>query len=175
MFYFWLVIIVLGLIAELIKPMYLFGACFSLAGIIPFFMSISSIDSPWYIVFQILIFVIIALLLIFLLRKKVVSWLENYSKKLSVIDSIGVLQKDEDTYFCVIEDNRCEILYVPDIESLLGKNVKIIGIKNGKYKIEQIDDNSANETPEKSEENKTTQNDDLKNEDIKTNRDNENR
>lgn len=166
MFYFWLVIIVLGLIAELIKPMYLFGACFSLAGIIPFFMSISSIDSPWYIVFQILIFVIIALLLIFLLRKKVVSWLENYSKKLSVIDSIGVLQKDENTYFCVIDDNRCEILYVPDIESLLGKNVKIIGIKNGKYKIEQIDNDAANKTVEKSEENKTTQKDNLKNEDI---------
>lgn len=82
MFYVWLVIIVLGLIAKLIKPMYLFGACFSLAGVLPFFLSIASIESSWYIAVQILLFAVTVLLLIFLLRKRAINWIKQYSEQL---------------------------------------------------------------------------------------------
>ena len=85
MFYVWLTIIILGLVAELIKPMYLFGACFSLAGLVPFFMSISSIDSTWYKVVQILLFITIALVLIFLLRRRVIDWMKQYANRHSTI------------------------------------------------------------------------------------------
>ena len=85
MFYVWLTIIIFGLVAELIKPMYLFGACFSLAGLVPFLMSISSIDSTWYKVVQILLFIIIALVLIFLLRRRVIDWMKQYANRCSTI------------------------------------------------------------------------------------------
>ena len=151
MFYIWLVIIVLGLIAELIKPMYLFGACFSLAGLIPFFMSFSSNNFTWYIIIQILIFVIISLILIFLFRKNVINWLKDYQKKLSIINSIGVLLKEDDCYYCLINNEKYIVSgNAEELDKYLGNKVIISKIERGKCKINPIlDDKNREDTKDK--------------------------
>lgn len=141
MFYVWLVVIVLGLIAELIKPMYLFGAAFSCSAVIPFFMSISSVDSVWYIVLQFALFIIAALLLIFLLRKRAVNWLKNYQDKLKFINQTGLLIKEDEDFYCLVNTIKIPVIYDDSIS--LGDEVKVVGLNKNKYKIEKYTNNTA--------------------------------
>ena len=136
MFYFWLIIIIFGLISEIIKPMYLFGACFSLAGIIPFFMSISSIGSIWYKVVQILLFIIIVLLLIFLLRKRAIEWIKQYANRHSNLERENEAREKID-----IEKDR------KDATSVNSEQSKKEGekITESKSSLENDDDENSDE------------------------------
>lgn len=136
MFYFWLIIIIFGLISEIIKPMYLFGACFSLAGIIPFFMSISSIDSIWYKVVQILLFIIIVLLLIFLLRKRAIEWIKQYANRHSNLE-----RENEAREIIDIENDRKDATSVNSVQSKK-EGEKIIESKSS---LENADDENFDE------------------------------
>lgn len=136
MFYFWLIIIIFGLISEIIKPMYLFGACFSLAGIIPFFMSISSIDSIGYKVVQILLFIIIVLLLIFLLRKRAIEWIKQYANRHSNLE-----RENEAREIIDIENDRKDATSVNSVQSKK-EGEKIIKSKSS---LENADDENSDE------------------------------
>lgn len=136
MFYFWLIIIIFGLISELIKPMYLFGACFSLAVIIPFFMSISSIGSIWYKVVQILLFIIIVLLLIFLLRKRAIEWIKQYANRHSNLE-----RENEAREIIDIENDRKDATSVNSVQSKK-EGEKIIESKSS---LENADDENSDE------------------------------
>ena len=136
MFYFWLIIIIFGLISEIIKPMYLFGACFSLAGIIPFFMSISSIDSIGYKVVQILLFIIIVLLLIFLLRKRAIEWIKQYANRHSNLE-----RENEAREIIDVENDRKDATSVNSVQSKK-EGEKIIKSKSS---LENADDENSDE------------------------------
>lgn len=136
MFYFWLIIIIFGLISELIKPMYLFGACFSLAGIIPFFMSISSIGSIWYKVVQILLFIIIVLLLIFLLRKRAIERIKQYANRHSNFE-----RENEAREIIDIEKDRKDATSVNSVQSKKEGEK----ITESKSSLENADDENSDE------------------------------
>ena len=99
-------------------------------------MSISSIDSIWYKVVQILLFIIIVLLLIFLLRERAIEWIKQYANRHSNLE-----RENEAREIIDIENDRKDATSVNSVQSKK-EGEKIIKSKSS---LENADDENSDE------------------------------
>ena len=84
--YFWLAVIVIGVIVEFIEAGTLVSVWFSVGAIIPCFMGFYQSTNPWYISSQFIVFGVITTICLIFLRKIVKKTLFKNSKETTNLD-----------------------------------------------------------------------------------------